>query len=112
MADPVRPMPPGMGGGIPFFGEGLSFEEALSRRQLLKVGALLAGSAALAACGGSSSAAGNATVNVLSNLSGSADEKKALQDVIDAYNKSGKKAEVSTIDHQAYQANFAQYVGA
>jgi multiple sugar transport system substrate-binding protein len=87
------------------------FDLDLPRRDFLKLAGVLGGASLLAACGagGSSSAA---AVKLQSNLSDQV-PKQALADLVAKYQTAtGKKIDISTIDHNTFQINLANYLNA
>ena len=96
--------------GLPVFGGGQSLFNQLTRRDALKVGGAAALAAFLAACGGGSSGGGEITLQ--SNLS-DAVPKKALADLVAKYTSETKNSvKISTIDHNTFQINLANYLNA
>lgn len=92
--------------GIPLF------NSALSRRDFLKAAGVVGGASLLAACGAGGSGGGNGAVKLQSNLS-DAVPKKALADLVSKYQTAtGKNIDISTIDHNTFQINLANYLNA
>jgi multiple sugar transport system substrate-binding protein len=84
----------------------------MSRRDLLKLAAAVGGASLLAACGGGGSSGSSGPITLQSNLS-DAVPKKALADLVASYKKAtGKVVNISTIDHNTFQINLANYLNA
>lgn len=83
----------------------------MSRRDFLKVAGAVGGASLLAACGAGGSG-GSSAVKLQSNLS-DAVPKKALADLVSKYQSAkGKNINISTIDHNTFQINLANYLNA
>jgi multiple sugar transport system substrate-binding protein len=89
----------------------------LSRRDAIRLGAMAAGSAYLAACangGGGGGTSSTGTVSVGSNQSDTAatgGPRKGMQDVSDAFVKAtGNKIKVNTVDHGTFQDQISSYL--
>jgi multiple sugar transport system substrate-binding protein len=91
----------------------------VSRRDAIRLGAMMAGSAYLAACGQGSTNTGTAvtttggTLTVGSNYSDPA-PKKALDDVIAAFTAAngGTQVKLNTVDHGTFQDQISSYLQA
>lgn len=106
-----RPSPSPTRVGIPLFDSSARFDSAFSRRDFLKVAGVLGGASLLAACGAGGSS-GSSAVKLQSNLSDSV-PKKALADLVSKYQSAtGKQIAISTIDHNTFQINLANYLNA
>jgi multiple sugar transport system substrate-binding protein len=87
------------------------FGSNLSRRDFLKVAGVVGGASLLAACGAGGSSS-SSVVKMQSNLS-DAVPKKALADLVSKYKQAtGKTIDVSTVDHNTFQINIANYLNA
>jgi multiple sugar transport system substrate-binding protein len=107
-----RPSPSPSRVGHPIIQRASPLDFDLSRRDLLKLGGVVGGASLLAACGAAGSASGSAAVKLQSNLS-DAVPKKALADLVAKYQQAmGKKINISTIDHNTFQINLANYLNA
>src|SRR5262245_2019864 len=89
----------------------------LSRRDAIRLGAMAAGSAYLAACangGGGGGGSSTGTVSVGSNqsdTSATGGPRKGMQDVSDAFVKAtGNKIKVNTVDHGTFQDQISSYL--
>lgn len=83
----------------------------VSRRDFLKIAGMVGGASLLAACGGGGSGSSN-SFKLQSNLS-DAVPKKALADLVSKYQSAtGKTVNISTIDHNTFQINLANYLNA
>ncbi|HLZ23441.1 MAG TPA: extracellular solute-binding protein [Ktedonobacterales bacterium] len=97
--------------GYNLFNGAPSFGSDVSRRDFLKIAGVLGGAGLLAACGGGG-ASGTGAVKLQSNLS-DAVPKKALADLVSKYQTAtGKSINISTIDHNTFQINLANYLNA
>lgn len=104
-----RPSPSPSRAGIHLLDPNASFD--VSRRDFMKLAGVLGGASLLAACGGGSSG-GAATVRLQSNLSDQV-PKKALADLVAKYQAATKhNINISTIDHNTFQINLANYLNA
>lgn len=87
------------------------FDSGISRRNFLKLAGTMSVAGFLAACG-SSGPAGSGAIRLQSNLS-DAVPKKALADLVSKYQSAmSKTVNISTIDHNTFQINLANYLNA
>ncbi len=87
------------------------FDNGMSRRGFIKVAGATSLAAILAACGGGSG--GSNSIKLQSNMS-DAVPKKSLADLVAKYEaaNAGKTVNISTIDHNTFQINLANYLNA
>jgi multiple sugar transport system substrate-binding protein len=98
--------------GFRLFDNRSPFDADVSRRDFLKIAGVLGGASVLAACGGGGTSSTNSVVKFQSNLS-DAVPKKALADLVSKYQQAtGKQIDISTIDHNTFQINLANYLNA
>ncbi|MGZ3679668.1 MAG: ABC transporter substrate-binding protein [Ktedonobacterales bacterium] len=87
------------------------FDIVVPRRDFLKIAGVAGGAALLASCGAGGNSGGG-SITLQSNLS-DAVPKKALADLVTKYTSETKnQVKVSTIDHNTFQINLANYLNA